>query len=87
MANIANNSSVNLNYITFASIITLISGTLFYFWQRKKYKLNFVPNGKVKKLLIYPVKALRGVEVESLEITNNVVKYGHFRDRSLTFNH
>ncbi len=32
-------------------------------------------------MFIYPVKALKGVEVESLEITENVVKYGKFKDR------
>jgi hypothetical protein len=34
----------------------------------------------LKKWFIYPVKALKDVEVESLEITENV-KYGKFKDR------
>jgi len=61
--------------------LTVVTSTVLYYWIRTKTKNNFVNLTKVKKLFIYPVKALKGVEVDSLEITENVVKYGKFKDR------
>ncbi|CAG2163332.1 unnamed protein product [Oppiella nova] len=43
---------------------------------------HFVKVCKVKKLFIYPIKGVKGVEVNQLEITKYGVKYGSFRDRS-----
>ena len=62
-----------------ASLIVLAS-TIIYFWHRNK-RIKYVDVTKVRKLVIYPIKSLRGVEVDQLEVTKNVLKYGNYLDR------
>ena len=66
---------------TLAIGLTVVTTSLLYYWYRKRH--TFVSVCKVKKLIIYPIKALKGIEVNHLEITENVCKYGKFKDRSV----
>lgn len=62
------------------SLTVGITSLLFYLFVLRKKK-NFVAVCRVKKLFIYPVKGVKGVEVDRLQITGDVVKYATFRDR------
>lgn len=69
--------------LTIASV-GIISSSLVYLWIKLKSKINYVPITTVKKLFIYPIKALSGIEVDHLEITETVAKYGKYYDRYLS---
>ena len=72
-------SSVTLPMLVIG--LTVATTSLLYYWFNSRNNRKFVTVCKVNKLLIYPVKALKGIEVNHLQITDNVVKYGQFRDR------
>lgn len=66
------------------SLTTLISTALFAYYMIKKrysYAKKYVRVGKVRKLVVHPIKSCKGVEVDRVTITNTGVKYGQFRDR------
>ena len=67
------------------SLTVTVTSLLYLFVFRKRE--NFVSVCKVEKLFIYPIKGVKGVQVDRLEITGNVVKYGKFRDRSVIHSH
>lgn len=67
--------------VALVSTVTIVSTSLIYLWLKNKNKVSYVPVSKVKKLFIYPIKALSGVEVDHLEITHTVSKYGKYDDR------
>ena len=61
--------------------LTVATTSLLYYLFTSQNRRKFVRVCKISKLLIYPVKALKGIEVNRLQITDDVVKYGIFRDR------
>ncbi|CAG2168667.1 unnamed protein product [Oppiella nova] len=72
-------NSTQLPFIVGISVLTTTS--LLYYLYRKT-RNNYVKVCNVKKLFIYPIKAVKGVQVNQLEITKYGVKYGPFTDRS-----
>ncbi len=67
---------------TLVSSLVLISSTFLIYYLIKKRTRKYEKVAKISKLLIYPVKSLTGVEVNSLNI-NGVPNYGKYRDRLL----
>lgn len=66
-------------------LTTLFSTALlaYYFIKRNySYAKDYVKVGKVRKLVIHPIKSCKGVEVDQVTITGTGVKYGLFRDRA-----
>jgi hypothetical protein len=61
--------------------LILLASTIIYLWYKNKKRINYVEVTKVKKLVIYPIKSLGGVDVDQLEVTDNVLKYGNYLDR------
>lgn len=53
----------------------LAAGTLYKYFRSSR-------SVRVKKLIIYPIKSLQGIEVNEMEITATGSKYGIFHDRS-----
>ncbi|XP_022255823.1 mitochondrial amidoxime reducing component 2-like [Limulus polyphemus] len=49
-------------------------------WSKCK-NLKFVPVARIKKIILYPVKSLRGVELEHVECTELGLRAGSWRDR------
>ncbi|RWS27805.1 MOSC domain-containing protein 1-like protein [Leptotrombidium deliense] len=72
---------MTLKYASLAFITSVALISVYFLWKRRKFIKNV---GQVKKLIIYPVKSLPGIEVESLEFTKIGVKYSHWLDRSIT---
>jgi len=46
-----------------------------------KRESNFVLVGRIKKIIIYPIKSLPGIELNQAFLTNQGLKYGYFEDR------
>ncbi len=67
---------------TLISSLALISSTFLICYLIKKRIRKYERVAKISKLLIYPVKSLTGVEVNSLNI-DGVPNYGKYRDRLL----
>ncbi|RWS27806.1 hypothetical protein B4U80_12841 [Leptotrombidium deliense] len=67
----------NASYALFTSLVFI---SAYLIWKRRKSYTNV---GRVKKLIIYPVKSLPGIEVSSLEITKVGAKYLHWFDRGI----
>lgn len=64
---------------TAASLTALLVGYIGYsVFKSRKYVLK----SKVRKLMLYPIKSLPGVEVDHLEVEKNCLKYKNFLDRS-----
>lgn len=66
-------------------LTTLFSTALlaYYFIKRNySYAKDYVKVGKVRKLVVHPIKSCRGVEVDQVTITKTGVKYGTFPDRA-----
>lgn len=66
-------------------LTTLLSTALvaYYFIRRNfSYAKDYVKVGKVRRLVVHPIKSCKGVEVDQLTITRTGVKYGAFRDRA-----
>ena len=63
--------------------LSVLTTTSLLYYVYRKSRQNFEKVCKVKKLFIYPIKAVKGVEVDRLEITKYGVKYGVFKDRSV----
>ncbi len=69
------------NRILISSLAFILSTfSMYYLFRRRSRKYEKV--AKISKLLIYPVKSLAGVEVNSLTI-DGVSNYGKYRDRLL----
>jgi uncharacterized protein YcbX len=62
-----------------ASLLTLVAGYIGYAALTAK---KYVFRTKIKKLKIFPIKSLPGVEVDHLEIMPSYCKYKNFLDRS-----
>ena len=72
-------SNEKLIFTCAASLLTLIVGYIGYTaLTAKKYVLRT----KIKKLVIYPIKSLPGVEVDHLDILPSMCKYENILDRS-----
>lgn len=66
-------------------LTTLLSTALlaYYFIKRNfSYAKDYVKVGKVRKLVVHPIKSCKGVEVDQVTVTSTGVKYGLFRDRA-----
>lgn len=66
-------------------LTTLFSSALLVYYFIKKsfaYAKEYVKVGKIRKLVIHPIKSCKGVEVDQVTITSTGVKYGPFRDRA-----
>ncbi|XP_054153440.1 mitochondrial amidoxime reducing component 2-like [Oppia nitens] len=74
-------STQQLSVPLIAGLSVITTTSLLYYIYTKTRK-NFVKVCNVKQLFIYPIKAVKGVEVPHLEITKYGVKYGVFKDRS-----
>lgn len=59
-----------------------IFGLIYYLKLRKRTHTEVM----IKNLIIYPIKSLRGVQVNQLTINKHGASYGQFRDRSLREN-
>lgn len=73
------------NYRIPGILTTLLSTALlaFYFIKRNySYAKDYVKVGKVKKLVVHPIKSCKGVEVDQVTVTKTGVKYGLFGDRA-----
>ena len=79
------NRSVTFHWPALTVGLTVAVTSLLYLFVFRKRK-NFVSVCKVEKLFIYPIKGVKGVQVDRVEITGNVFKYGKFRDRSVIRN-
>ena len=79
-------SATSLSPALAISLTVTVTSLLYYLFVFRKRK-NFVSVCKVEKLFIYPIKGVKGVQVDRLEITGDVVKYGRFRDRSVIGSH
>ena len=62
-----------------ASLLTILVAYVGYAALTVK---KYVPRSKVKRLMIYPIKSLPGIEVDHLEILPSLCKYKSFLDRS-----
>jgi len=67
---------------TFMYSLALISSTFLIYYLIKKRIRKYERVAKISKILIYPVKSLAGVEINSLTI-DEVPNYGKYRDRLL----
>lgn len=66
-------------------LTTLVSTVWFAYYLIKKhfsYAKEYVHVGKVRKLVVHPIKSCKGVEVDQVTITTTGVRYGQFRDRA-----
>ncbi|XP_037035034.1 mitochondrial amidoxime reducing component 2-like [Bradysia coprophila] len=67
-------------------ILTTLCSTAivaYYFFKKNfSYAKDYVKVGKVKKLVIHPIKSCKGVEVDQVTVTKTGVKHGLFRDRA-----
>ena len=59
---------------------TFLIGGLIVYVMTKRKKI-YVPTSVVDKLIIYPVKSLPGIEIDSCEVTKYGIKYNKIRDR------
>ena len=55
---------------------------IYYFFNRSNYAKHYVIVGRIKKLVVHPIKSCKGVEVDRVTITKTGVKHGRFRDRA-----
>lgn len=67
-------------------IVTTLCSTAivaYYFFKKNfSYAKDYVKVGKVKKLVVHPIKSCRGIEVDQVTVTKTGVQYGLFRDRA-----
>lgn len=73
------------NNVPIVLTTTLVSTAFlaYYFIKRSfSYAKDYVKVGKVGKLVVYPIKSCKGVEVDQVLVTNTGVQYGKFRDRA-----
>ena len=61
---------------------TILAGVLSAYSNYRKWrKIIHVPTLVVEKLIIYPVRLLPGIEIDSCEVKMYGIKYNEMRDR------
>ncbi|XP_015789789.1 mitochondrial amidoxime reducing component 2 [Tetranychus urticae] len=79
----ANSSTIKL--ITTSVTIGFIGASIAYIlWKvRNRNKIKpFIDVGKVKKIFIYPIKSLKPIECDQVDVDDQVVSKGQLKDRS-----
>lgn len=66
--------------LIFALACLVAGGLMVYSLSRKKRHWN-QEAARIKKLIIYPIKSVPGVEVDCLLVAKTGVSYGDFNDR------
>lgn len=78
----ANSSTIKL--ITTSVTIGFIGASIAYIlWKvRNRNKIKpFIDVGKVKKIFIYPIKSLKPIECDQVDVDDQVVSKGQLKDR------